>query len=153
MSWLRLPICVGDGAGEVVVAEVEAGELGEVADLCGDGAGEVVVAEVEAGELGEVADLCGDGAGEVVVVQVEAGELGEVADLCGDGAGEVVVAEVEAGNAPVLGGDALPLIERLVGVPIGVVSPIGASGGVVEGDECLAFGEVDAGGCFSGGGF
>ena len=60
---------VRDRTGELVVAEVELRQLGQVAQLCRDRTGELVVAEVELRQLGQVAQLCRDRTGEFVVVQ------------------------------------------------------------------------------------
>jgi hypothetical protein len=92
-------------------------EATESAELDGDGAGEVVDAEVELGEVGQAAELARYLPAEVVVVQVEAGESREHGDGGRDGAGEPLPLERDGGDpAAGVAGDALEVVPAAAGV-------------------------------------
>ena len=87
---------VGEGAEEVVVAEVEGVDVGAVAELAREGAGELVVAEADDAELGEEAQaFWGDGAGEALAWQAELGDAVSGAHDAVPGAGRGRVGPVQ----------------------------------------------------------
>lgn len=97
----------GEGAGEVVVADVDLVEAVEVAEGVGEGAAEAVGVEVEDGEVGEEAELLREGAGEVAVVEVHAGHRARARVV---GRRRAVHAEVAAHLRPA------PAVRQVLGV-------------------------------------
>ena len=92
-------------------------EATESAKLDGDGAGEVVDAEVELGEVRKAAELARYLPAQVVVVQVEAGESREHGDGGRDGAGEPLPLERDGGDpAAGVAGHALEVVPAAAGV-------------------------------------
>jgi hypothetical protein len=92
-------------------------EATESAQLGGDGAGEVVDAEVELGEAGKGGELARYLPAQGVVVEVEAGEGREHGDRGRDGAGEPLPLERDGGDpAAGVAGDALEVVAAAAGV-------------------------------------
>jgi hypothetical protein len=92
-------------------------EATESAQLDGDGAGEVVDAEVELGEAREGAELARYLPAQGVVVQVEAGEGREHGERGRDGASEPLPLERDGGDpAAGVAGDALEVVAAAAGV-------------------------------------
>lgn len=85
----------GDGAREVVLAEIQVAQGPHVADVGQDGAVELVVAEVQMRAVVEQGEGSGDGAGELVARQIDVLQLGEVAEDVGEESLDLVVAEVQ----------------------------------------------------------
>lgn len=89
---------LGDGTSEPVVVDGEVAE-GERREGRGNGAGELVEGEVEVIKAGETCEEVRDGAGEAVPVEAQEGEVGNSADGRGNGAGEAgVLVESEGGE-------------------------------------------------------
>lgn len=88
----------GNGALELVEAEVQVAEGGQGEDDVRELAHEAVVAEVELVEEAEEVEGGRDDAAEAVGVKVEEGEVGEEAELGGQVPGDVGVVEVDAGD-------------------------------------------------------
>lgn len=138
-----------DGAGDLVIRDVQHGESTQAADVGGDRAGELVPDQVEDPEEGEGRDAGGNGAGDGLPVgDGEAGEAGEFADGRRDEAGHVagavglledgilgLAAEIDVGDSVRLrvATDTVPAAAALVALPGVEDAEVGLVEGSLEG--------------------
>ena len=73
-------------------------------------------------------------AAQLVLGEVQMGQTGE-GTQARNRPNQVIFAEIELCDATFVCDYAVPTVERLVAEPVVVVRPVGAVGGVVEGDE------------------
>lgn len=111
----------GDGAGEVVEGDVEAGEASQLGETRGEVAGKLILLQIEIAEGLELGEVRGEWAGEEVGAEAEDTELREA----GEGVGRNLADEADAGEAERedggvggVAGDTDPGASGEVGVPL-----------------------------------
>lgn len=92
---MKTEVTVGDIAGEGVAADVEDEQAGDLRELPWDGAKELVEAQIQPRELGEIPQARRNRAGEAVGLEGEDAEILQEAQLVRDAPGQLVVAELQ----------------------------------------------------------
>ena len=99
-------------------------------------AGQVVLIKLQVLQVPEVAQFGRNGAAQLVMVKPQALQGCEVAEFRRYRARKVVFPEVKGNDPPCLiGRHPVPVSDRGIGQPVGVVGPVGPIGSVVQGHE------------------
>ena len=107
-------------------------------------AAQLVVAERERFQVGEACQFGGYLSAQLVFMESQRYQVGEVAQFGRQLTAQAIDAEVQFRHTPTgVGGDAAPFAQGLVTQPIGIVAPVVAVGGVVEGCQRVPVGGLD----------